>query len=123
MPEINPPIQPQDSQVETNSTAGTVVQVNDTFPITHINAYYQDVEDAKAAVGRAKGALEEAVQRLESHPDYVAPEESESSNEPQDEPDEKSKKTTKKSKKIDVKEAPENLDVSSDESSTDNPTE
>jgi hypothetical protein len=41
---------------------------------THINAFFQDVEDAKQKVAVAQGNLDEAIGRLESHPDYVAPE-------------------------------------------------
>jgi hypothetical protein len=44
---------------------------------THINAYQQEVEDKKAAVGLAQGALAVAEAALKAHPDYVAPKKSE----------------------------------------------
>lgn len=40
---------------------------------THINAFYQDVEDAKQRLAVAVGELDSAVSRLQAHPDYVAP--------------------------------------------------
>lgn len=39
--------------------------------MTHINAFYADVEDKKLAVVRAQGELEAAQAALEAHPDYV----------------------------------------------------
>lgn len=38
--------------------------------MTHINAFFADIEEKKQDVIRAKGELEAAVQRLRAHPDY-----------------------------------------------------
>lgn len=39
--------------------------------MTHINAFYADVEEKRQAVVRAQGELNAAVTALETHPDYV----------------------------------------------------
>ena len=43
--------------------------------MTHINAYYIDVQNAETKLKEAKAELAAAQARLESHPDYVAPKE------------------------------------------------
>lgn len=41
--------------------------------MSHVNAYYQEVEDKKVVVAQAKSALATAQAALEAHPDYVKP--------------------------------------------------
>lgn len=41
--------------------------------MTHINAYYQDVEQKKGLVQDAQNGLKAAEEALKAHPDYVAP--------------------------------------------------
>lgn len=41
--------------------------------MTHIHAYYDEVEKAKERVVLAQGELEKAERELQEHPDYVAP--------------------------------------------------
>lgn len=58
--------------------------------MTHINAFYADVEDAKAKVAVAQSELEMADAALRAHPDFV---------EPEAEPQEAEAKETKPAKK------------------------
>lgn len=41
--------------------------------MTHVNAFYGDVEDKKLKLEQAKADLQAAEQRLKDHPDYEAP--------------------------------------------------
>lgn len=43
--------------------------------MTHVNAYYGAVEEAKQVVAEAEGKLVAALKALHEHPDYVEPEE------------------------------------------------
>lgn len=45
--------------------------------MTHINAYYLDVQEKQQAVDTAQAELESAKVRLQNHPDYVAPKKTE----------------------------------------------
>lgn len=41
--------------------------------MTHINAYYGAVDEARLKVVQANGELQAAEEALKAHPDYVAP--------------------------------------------------
>lgn len=41
--------------------------------MTHINAFYMNVDEKKQAVIKAKGELQEAETLLKAHPDYKEP--------------------------------------------------
>jgi hypothetical protein len=78
MTEVTPAIEPQD--LSTDVATGhpedlpqtqVIPGVTDVNP-THINAYLQDVEDAKKKVSSAQDELFNAISRLEAHPDYVS---------------------------------------------------
>lgn len=43
--------------------------------MTHINAYYMNVDEKKEALAKAKADLQEAESLLKDHPDYEEPEE------------------------------------------------
>ncbi len=45
--------------------------------MTHINAFYTDVEEAKAELALAQGRLAQAETALKSHPDFVQEEKAE----------------------------------------------
>lgn len=49
--------------------------------MTHINAYYEDVQTKQAAYDNAKAALSQAESELKAHPDYKAPEKEEAESE------------------------------------------
>ena len=51
-------------------------------PFTHINAFYANVEDKKKAVDFAVAKYNEAIEELQSHPDYVEPEKEEVEDKP-----------------------------------------
>lgn len=66
--------------------------------MTHINAYYMAVDEAKAEVVQSKAKLQAAEDALKAHPDYVAPKK-ETPNPKKSDDSEPVKVTVKKSKK------------------------
>lgn len=65
--------------------------------MTHINAFYMNVDEKKQAVVRAEAELQEAEALLKAHSDYEEPTKAEA--EPQDDSKPEAKTKTKTSKK------------------------
>lgn len=73
---VNVPVQEADEAAVANAAPAPVTPV---VPVgtnaTHLNAFLQDVADAELRLKIARGNLDTAVNNLQNHPDYVAPDE------------------------------------------------